>query len=268
MVFYYLSHSHAKENGGHALRDLLTYRPYRKWILTLGVLMLSFSLPAQSDQPADTTILTEVTAGEAASDLTNETAEIRIFRSTPDSTIQRMQHQKEFAYANDPAYWKKDKPAQPRDSWLGKLSRSIIFQYFLFGLMIAILMFAIVRILLSNKILLFTTRKKFIPVSTGEELLEEADFANLVAQSEQQRQFRLATRYRYLQLLRGLNDRQLIRLNTQLTNRDYVKQLASHPLGNKFRYLTQAYEYVWYGGFDLDAAQYELLKTNFESFLP
>ena len=245
-----------------------TYYFYIKWISLTSLLLLSLSLEAQSGVSKDTTVFEGVEAREDTANESNEQiADSVIYRAAPDSAIERMQHAKEFAYANDPAYWKRQKIREPQDSCLDKLLASQVFRYFVLGLLIALLLYAIIKILLSNKILLFTPGKRLAKSGTEGGFFEEEDLTNLIAGAEQQKQYRQATRYRYLQLLRELDNRQLISLQAELTNRDYLKQLADHPLRNKFRYLTQAYEYVWYGGFEPDAFQYELLKSEFENFM-
>jgi hypothetical protein len=89
----------------------------------------------------------------------------------------------------------------------------------------------------------------------------------LISQAEHDGDFRLASRYRYLLLLQDLHARQLIRMHSELTNWDYVNQLGNNPLNDRFRFLTIAYDYIWYGEFQPSAQQYESLKKKFESFL-
>jgi len=190
------------------------------------------------------------------------------YRSTPDSVVARMQHLKEFAYANDPDYWTKKKEAPPRrrsDSVWDFLGAML--QYLLFGIFIVVLLYILVKILSDSKIILFKRKTKQIADAPNEEqVVEETDLSNLILAAEAKDQFRLATRYRYMQLLENLNTRQLIRMHGELTNWDYIRQLTTPKLTPKFRYLTIAYEYVWYGEFELRNDQYEQLKNKFETF--
>jgi hypothetical protein len=55
-------------------------------------------------------------------------------------------------------------------------------------------------------------------------------------------------------------------MHSELTNWDYIRQMGTHPLNSKFRYLTHAYEYVWYGQFELGNEQYAQLRAKFETF--
>jgi Domain of unknown function (DUF4129) len=189
-----------------------------------------------------------------------------VYRSTPDSAIAHFQGQKEFAYANDPDYWTKKKETPNRSGWVLFLL-STAFRYLLFGLFIVVLIYVLFRLLSENKIILFRRNKKWSASSSVEEASEQMDLSSLVAGAEANKQFRLAARYLYLQLLEAMDSRQLIRKHAELTNWDYVRQLGTHPLSSRFRYLTRAYEYVWYGEFELNSEQYAQLRKNFDTFL-
>jgi hypothetical protein len=225
---------------------------------------------AQSDLPADTTTIQEdYEPEEDTSYTTTEKApDTVIYRSTPDSVITRLQQSKEFAYANDSAYWKKEVEEPPKESILMMVLFSAAFQIFLLILFVVVVMYFLLKVLTENKIILFR-RKKKMTTATGEdeEAMLHQDLSSLIASAEQNNQFRLAARYRYMQLLQQMDSRELIRMQAELTNWDYVRQMGAHPLNEKFRYLTYAYEYVWYGEFELNSDQYGFLRKKFETFL-
>lgn len=188
-----------------------------------------------------------------------------VYRAVPQSAVSALQKDKQFAYANDPAYWKKEKPKPRQLSWVDWLITRKWLQYFLVGLVIAAVLFALIRILISNKILLF--RRSRSRSWQGEDMTEEqADLPALIADAEQEGKFRQAVRLRYVKALHDMNAQGLISLSAQRTNWDYVNQFSSHPLKKTFLLLTRAYEYVWYGEFELNAAQYGLLKAEFIQF--
>ncbi|HYE55190.1 MAG TPA: DUF4129 domain-containing protein, partial [Chitinophagaceae bacterium] len=196
-------------------------------------------------------------------------ADTPVFRQVPDSAIRRLQRQKEFEYANDPEYWvKADEDDASSDgttyrrSWEDRISESWL-RYVIFALLVGILLYAIVKIAISNKLILF---KGTGPSMTDEEqeLLQQQNIRDLIAEAEQKQQFRLAVRYRYMQLLQDMDERQLIQLDAKSTNWDYVNRLGSHPLKKQFLLLTRAYEYAWYGEFEVNAEQYGFIKTEFE----
>ena len=184
------------------------------------------------------------------------------FRSVPDSVIKNLQNRKEFAYANDSEYWKREEEEST------KINFPPFLKYVAWGIVIGVLLFVLIKLLMANKILSFRKPKKFKSESQqDEELLERTDLGLLISEAEKKEQFRIATRYRFMKILQELDARSLVQLDKKRTNWDYVKQLSSHPLNKKFLYLTQAYEYVWYGEFDINRSQYELLKTKFEQFI-
>ena len=223
---------------------------------------------AQSAPYADTSAMEEYQEDEdSVYAAVDETPDSVIFRSTPDSAITRLQGMKEFVYANDPAYWKKEKEVSPKRSSWALFFLSVAFRYLLFAVFIIALIYLLFKVLTENKIILFKRKKKWSANSNEEEVEEQADLTNLISDAEQNGDFRLAARYRYVQLLQEMDSRQLIRMHADRTNWDYVSQLGAHPLNAKFKYLTYAYEYVWYGEFQLNSDQYAQLKTKFETFL-
>lgn len=236
-----------------------------------GVLLLFLYAGSFAQDTTVTVIDTDatVTAYDEAEESPKQTSnepEVRAFRAVPDSVISKLQKQKEFAYANDPAYWKKDKPTEDEGSdWLGYLITSDWFRYLILTLMIAVLLFAVIRIAVSNRLLMFSGRKRSANAEE-DELLQKENLASMIQEAEAQNNFRVAVRYRYMKVLQDMDERKIISLNAQNTNWDYVNRMGSHPLKNKFLLLTRAYEYVWYGEFELNTEQYGYLKTEFQQF--
>ena len=245
----------------------LPYQYLRKWATILCLILLSIGTRAQSDFPTDSVVDEFEQAPDTVSSSPQPVNDTITFRSTPDSIVARMQQMKEFAYANDPDYWtkKKEIPPRRRSSSIWDVLGAVL-QYLLFGIFIVVLIYILVKILSDSKIILFKRKTKQMDVPTEEEVVEEKDLASLILAAETKEQFRLATRYRYMQLLENLNARQLIRMHGELTNWDYIRQLGIPQLTPKFRYLTIAYEYVWYGEFELTNDQYGHLKNKFETF--
>jgi hypothetical protein len=77
--------------------------------------------------------------------------------------------------------------------------------------------------------------------------------------------YRLAVRLLYLQTLKRLADRTLIRWQVDKTNRAYVQELDG-GLAGPFERLTARFEYVWYGHFAPDEPQFQALRAEFTAF--
>jgi hypothetical protein len=73
-------------------------------------------------------------------------------------------------------------------------------------------------------------------------------------------------RYLYIKTLYALNDKNWIQFHAQATNNEYVKQMSEHKNINDFRFLTQVYEYVWYGRFEVTEQQFSVVHHNFKKF--
>ena len=188
-------------------------------------------------------------------------------RTLPDSTVRRWQRDPVFAYANDPAYWKTDPPkTNSFGLWLGRFLSSKGFRYTVLILLGALLLFAIVRIAMENNVSLFYRRRQGKNRGSGEEM----DGLPPAEDLDERIQFflnagdrRQATRYLYLKTLHLLSDRGLIRWHAEATNHDYLRELKGTPTEPPFRFLTRAYEMVWYGEFVLSESSFRRLHTHF-----
>jgi hypothetical protein len=78
--------------------------------------------------------------------------------------------------------------------------------------------------------------------------------------------YRLAVRLHFLQLLKNLSDRNIIRYQQDKTNLDYLFQLQSTRHYNDFFRITRNYEYSWYGQFEVSADAYRHIRKEVEQF--
>jgi hypothetical protein len=91
-------------------------------------------------------------------------------------------------------------------------------------------------------------------------------YDGLIRKAVSDRNYSLAVRYRYLQTLQKLNDRNIIELSPGKTNYQYVRELANKSYQNEFASLTLNYDYVWYGKFDVQGETYERIENDFKIF--
>jgi len=196
-------------------------------------------------------------------------------RTIPDSTVRRLKREKDFAYANDPEYWKNADADGQRSRKEDKgftrfMERSLSskgFAYFIYLLMGAILLFALYKIIAENNLRLFYRRP--VKSAAAEDEVGEWQEENLdekLHRALQVADHRMATRYLYLKTLRQMEDASLIQYQTRATGQDYVMQMSGHPQGGTFRFLNAAYERVWYGGFPIDQEQFDKLYGYFQDF--
>jgi len=219
------------------------------------------SLPATDTQSVDTT---------AVADTSQAAGDSIFLRSVPDSVVQQWRKNPRFAYANDPAYWRRQpEPSNGFAEWLARVLLSPWFRYFIYLVVGGVAVFVIFRIMSDNHVGLFYRKRSGRPAGSGggdEETPEEEDPAIRLQRALDSRDWRQAVRGLYLLTLRHLGEQQLIRLNAQSTNQEYIRQLAGTPREAPFRFLTLAYEKVWYGEFTLNEEQFRRLYNLFMDF--
>jgi hypothetical protein len=238
---------------------------YRAGIVGVLLGLLAYNpAAAQSDDTART--------GGAA-----DSAERVVLRTIDDSVVTGWKGDKAYAYANDSAYWRwyevqgrstGSSSGNPTDGPLLRLLSSKGFQYFFLFLLVAILLYAIVRIIVTNRLQLFYRPPKRMPAVKpgGEEGSPDEDPEGRLTHFIQIKDYRQAVRYLYLKTLRLLNDREMIRYHPESTNHDYWQQLSATPQGKPFSDLITIYENVWYGEFPLEDALFMRLRQYFEDF--
>ena len=216
---------------------------------------------------AGTHVDTSFAAAPESESTTSPTDRSPSLRTLPDSTVRRWQRDPDFAYANDPAYWKTRPPQSNSFAVaLGRFLSSRGFRYTVLILLGALLLFAIVRIAMENNVSLFYRRRPGKKDGAGEDMdglppaedLDERIQFFLKAGDRRQ-----VTRYLYLKTLHLLSDRGLIHWHVEATNHDYLRELKGTPTEAPFRFLTRAYEMVWYGEFILSEPSFLRLHEHF-----
>jgi len=134
----------------------------------------------------------------------------------------------------------------------------LIFVYLLFKFLIGIDL-----IKLNNK---SNYKLNKIYLSEDEQIIHEEDIEKLILKAIENKNYRLATRYYYLHLLKQLKDAGLIQWNADKTNKEYLQELKKADLKPLFKNLTFIYDYVWYGNNHPGAEDFEKIKNDFQSF--
>lgn len=89
---------------------------------------------------------------------------------------------------------------------------------------------------------------------------------DLVADAINEKNYRLAVRYLYLQTLQTLGANQQLYIAPQKTNYQYIQEIRPKDLQQMFALLTMHYEYAWFGDFNLSATQFNIIQQEFEQF--
>ncbi|MDR0793237.1 MAG: DUF4129 domain-containing protein, partial [Chitinophagaceae bacterium] len=133
-------------------------------------------------------------------------------------------------------------------------------------ILVAVFVLAIVYFLLSNKINIF--RKTTRSFSGGgedydEENIFELPYQKLLKKAYDEKNYRLVIRLLYLQTLKILSEKSVIKYQAGLTNSTYVSQLYNSKYYDLFFRITRYYEYVWYGEFPVETATFQKIEQDF-----
>jgi hypothetical protein len=222
----------------------------KKIVFCLMVLFISHSFSAHSQDKVSSYKINEI-------------------RTVPDSVVEKMKKDKDFAYANDMSYWEKRAPSERSwfDRMMSALSGSVALKFILYSLLVAAIIFALYQVMVVNNFFILSRAKRNRKVKG--ETVDESINENLdekIKEAIDKKNYRHAIRFMYLKTLKVLSDNNLIMLHAKSTNQDYIRQLYNYNNLGQFRQLTRIYEYVWYGEFDPTEIQFDIIKTNFNRF--
>lgn len=102
---------------------------------------------------------------------------------------------------------------------------------------------------------------------TIKENIHEIDLDELIAKYENEKNYRFATRYQYLKLLKVFNDKKLLTWDPDKTNLDYIREVGASPYQQEFKNLTLVFDYVWYGDFEINLEDYTKYKQAFHQLI-
>jgi Domain of unknown function (DUF4129) len=170
-----------------------------------------------------------------------------------------------YAYANDPAYWAKQPPENP--GVLRGLLNSKIFQWLIFTGIICLVLFGIYQLARENNFSWLMRKGKKNNSEAAEQVQdEEIDYDTAILKYQEEGNYRLAIRYMYLRLIRTVREKTSIPIRDSSTNAEIARALNQHPQAREFRFLTMAYEYIFYGGFSPEQELFDSLKNKFDAF--
>ena len=143
------------------------------------------------------------------------------------------------------------------------------FSLFFQLLAIIFIIFLVYKLVLKNVI--FSQRRK--KYSTGKDeigepgIIEASQYNSFIQNAEAKENFNLAIKYYFLQVLKKLDELDVIQFSPDKTNQYYIYEIRDKSQQKKFASLVSIYENVWYGKFTINKVQYQRFKKEFENFL-
>lgn len=140
-------------------------------------------------------------------------------------------------------------------------------KYFVLILIAGVLVFVLYR-LYGQSMFEFTSSRKAKQLLniTEEELDErflELDLVKMLKIAESRKNWKMALRLRFLQVLKALVDSESIQWHPDLTNRQISYKLQLGEQRTQFNELVRIYEFAWYSNAEVDAPYYSRVKEKF-----
>jgi hypothetical protein len=164
------------------------------------------------------------------------------------------------------------------DRFLNKLARSFdgsadggtgFWTYFWILVLIALVVFAILRLTNSGVSGLFSgkQKKEEDPDASLDDVdIHAIDYERMIAEALEKKDYRLGVRLWFLRTLKLLSDKELLSWKIDKTNSDYFYELSGSSLQDDFGKVSFVYDYIWYGEFPVDDNLYRDAEAKFRKF--
>jgi hypothetical protein len=209
-------------------------------------------------------------AGSSPAGINSNRSPAQSIRSVPDSQVSAYRRNPDFAYANDPTYWKEAIPEGPGwsqhifDFLTGRIFRTVLFISVLL-----LVLYGIYRLVKENSLTWFARSHqpaRDAGSAKEDEAMEESDLDEIIRRQTVVGNYRMATRYMYLKVIRELSEKKPEEFQLSATNADMMRVFQEPEQAGDFRFLARAYEYIYYGGFVPSREQFDLLQDKFNLF--
>ena len=151
-------------------------------------------------------------------------------------------------------------------TFIDKLFGSEFFQIFLWFIAAMALFYILYKLFLSKGLFSKTEKEKNnVEEHPEEDLLQLGNYDKLIQEALQVSDYRLATRFLFLQSLKQLSDKEIIFYGADKTNSAYLEQLPGH-LKSGFKNIARYYDYIWYGNQTIDKNNFQNVQQIFIKF--
>ncbi len=96
-----------------------------------------------------------------------------------------------------------------------------------------------------------------------EKIVRSQNIPELIKAAIEKRDYRLAVRYYYLQLLKQLQEKGLINYEFQKTNAEYLREIREEKIQLPLKKVMRIYDFIWYGSFAVSETDFLLAQRYF-----
>ena len=241
------------------------------YLLFLGMLILPSPLPAQ-DYGVQDSLYIEENLRQEEDELQRSGSYFNVREQPKKISERNIEEEKIHSIKTEEDYWyadlqpekKKEKPEQ-KNFLQGDFFKTL-FWILLTGGFAALLIW----FLASGNISLFKRRTQVNDEEedalAGAEDIFALNYDRDIEKAVNGGNFRLAVRLLYLQTLKDMAEKNIIRYSHEKTNSDYLFQLAKSRYYKSFFRLTRHFDYTWYGQFVLTPEAFRSVQKEFSSF--
>ncbi len=209
---------------------------------------------------------------EQDSDNTEEVSEqVLTLRQVDRETWEKIKRDKRFLYKKKKP--KKKKKKSKKRSWsmfdgLGDFFNSKLVKGILYFLLAGFLIYIIYLFIRNNNISFKRNIKDDLieQEAPWEDVKRFDDWELALQNALRSGDYRLATRIYYLHTLQLLDRQEFIQYRDDRTNWFYVHKLAGLDVQDKFIGLTKSFDYIWYGEYQINKEQFDILQIQFQNF--
>lgn len=187
-------------------------------------------------------------------------------RQVPDTTLSDLKKDDDYWYANTIPEKKKEKLEINRKKSLFEMQW---FRTLMWVIIIGAFAAVVIWYLISGNILLVRRAPKKVINEEEEEISEDIfalNYEKEIQKAIANKNYRLAVRLMYLQTLKRLSEKNIIRYTHERTNSDYLTEIFNTRYYKDFFRLTRNFEYTWYGQFDLSGEAFSMMQDEFKQF--
>lgn len=106
-----------------------------------------------------------------------------------------------------------------------------------------------------------------ITVDNLDAYIHETDLDRFLRDALAAKNYPLAIRLYFLQIIKDLSRTGAINWSKEKTNRDYLREMRGHQLAKPFRHSTHTFEWIWYGNATVSEADFARLEPEFKNLL-
>lgn len=118
-----------------------------------------------------------------------------------------------------------------------------------------------------GKYFLSKKAKGTVMLSEDEKIMVSKNLPKLIEEAINNKNYRLAIRYYYLDVLKKLKENNFIDYQPEKTNFAYILEIEKEDLREQFQKQTEVYDFVWYGEFPVNKQLFTKVQQHYISTL-